>query len=106
MFAVFESGGKQHRVAPGDIVRLERMDGRVGEGVAFKRVLMLGELGDVSVGAPYIDGAEVRGEVVGQGRARKVRVVKFRRRKNYLRRAGHRQHFTEVRITGVQAADA
>lgn len=106
MFAVFESGGKQHRVAPGDVVRLERLSGGIGDGVAFERVLMVGERSGVSVGAPYLEGARVQGEVVSQGRGRKVRVVKFRRRKNYLRQAGHRQHFTEVRITGIEAADA
>lgn len=106
MFAVFESGGKQHRVALGDVVRLERLPGGVGDGIAFDRVLVLAEQGSVAVGAPYIEGARVHAEVVGQGRGRKVRVVKFKRRKNYLRRAGHRQHYTEVRIKGIEPAHA
>jgi len=106
MFAVFESGGKQHRVAEGDVVRLERLPGDVGDVVAFDRVLIVGESDDVAVGAPYVEGARVHGEVVEQGRDRKVRVIKFKRRKNYLRRAGHRQHYTEVRIKGIEQATA
>ena len=102
MFAVIESGGKQHRVSEGEVVRLERLDGGLGESIEFDRVLMVARDDDVSVGTPYVDGVSVSGEVVGQGRARKVRVIKFKRRKNYLRRAGHRQHYTDVRITGIR----
>ncbi len=103
MFAVFESGGKQHRVSEGEVVRLERLATEVGEPVEFGRVLMVARDDDVSVGTPYVDGVSVTGQVVAQGRARKIRVIKFKRRKNYLRRAGHRQHFTDVRITGINA---
>lgn len=102
MFAVIESGGKQHRVSEGEVVRLERLDGGLGESIEFDRVLMVARDDDVSVGTPYVDGVSVSGEVVGQGRARKVRVIKFKRRKNYLRRAGHRQHYTDVRITEIR----
>ena len=101
MFAVFESGGKQHRVSEGEVVRLERLPTGVGESVAFDRVLMVARADDVAVGTPYVDGVSVTGEVVAQGRGRKIRVIKFKRRKNYLRRSGHRQHYTDVRITGV-----
>ena len=101
MFAVFESGGKQHRVCEGEVVRLERLGSGVGEHVEFERVLMVARDDDVSVGTPYVDGVSVTGEVVAQGRGRKIRVIKFKRRKNYLRRAGHRQHYTDVRITGI-----
>lgn len=101
MFAVFESGGKQHRVCEGEVVRLERLGSAVGEQVEFDRVLMVARDDDVSVGTPYVDGVSVTGEVVAQGRGRKIRVIKFKRRKNYLRRAGHRQHYTDVRITGI-----
>ena len=103
MFAVFESGGKQHRVSEGDVVRLERMSGEPGQSVEFDRVLMVSEGDDVTVGTPYVEGGKVTAEVVDQGRADKVRVIKFKRRKNYLRRAGHRQQYTEVRITGINA---
>lgn len=101
MFAVFESGGKQHRVCEGEVVRLERLGSGVGERVEFDRVLMVARDDDVSVGTPYVDGVSVTGEVIAQGRGRKIRVIKFKRRKNYLRRAGHRQHYTDVRITGI-----
>lgn len=101
MFAVFESGGKQHRVCEGEVVRLERLGSGVGEQVEFDRVLMVARDDDVAVGTPYVDGASVTGEVIAQGRGRKVHVIKFKRRKNYLRRAGHRQHYTDVRITGI-----
>ena len=103
MFAVFESGGKQHRVTEGDVVRLERLSGDPGQSVEFDRVLLVSEGEDVTVGMPYVDGGKVTAEVVEQGRGAKIRVVKFKRRKNYLRRAGHRQDYTEVRITGINA---
>ncbi|MDE0053056.1 MAG: 50S ribosomal protein L21 [Gammaproteobacteria bacterium] len=103
MFAVFESGGKQHRVSEGDVVRLERVSGEPGQSVEFDRVLMVSEGDDVTVGTPYVEGGKVTAEVVDQGRADKVRVIKFKRRKNYLRRAGHRQQYTEIRITGINA---
>lgn len=101
MFAVFESGGKQHRAVEGEVVRLERLDGDPGDEVVFDRVLMLAKGDDVAVGTPLVDGVRVTGEVVGQGRGRKIRVIKFKRRKNYLRKKGHRQHFTDVRIKAI-----
>ena len=103
MFAVFESGGKQHRVVEGEVVRLERLDGEPGDAVTFDRVLMVAEGDEVSIGAPLVEGSRVTGEVVVQGRGRKIRVIKFKRRKNYLRKKGHRQAFTDVRITAITA---
>lgn len=103
MFAVFESGGKQHRVSEGDVVRLEKLAGEPGESVVFDRVMVIADGNEVAVGAPYVDGGTVTGEVVEQGRGKKVRVIKFKRRKNYLRRAGHRQSFTSVKITAISA---
>ncbi len=103
MFAVIESGGKQHRVVEGEVLRLERLDGEPGDEVVFDRVLMVADGDDVSIGAPLVDGGRVTAEVVGQGRGRKISVIKFKRRKNYLRKKGHRQHFTEVRITAISA---
>ena len=103
MFVVFESGGKQHRVSEGDLIRLERVSAAPGESVEFDRVLLVSNGDDVTVGTPYVEGGKVTAEVVEQGRADKIRVIKFKRRKNYLRRAGHRQSFTEVRITGINA---
>ena len=101
MFAVFESGGKQHRVVEGEVVRLERLSGEPGENVVFDRVLMIGDADDVAVGTPLVQGGTVAGEVVEQGRGRKIRVIKFKRRKNYMRTKGHRQAFTDVRITAI-----
>lgn len=101
MFAVFESGGKQHRVVEGEVVRLERLAGEPGDEVVFDRVLMVADGDDVAIGSPLVEGGRVTGEVVDQGRDRKIRVIKFKRRKNYLRKKGHRQHFTDVRITAI-----
>ena len=103
MFAVFESGGKQHRVSKGDVIRIERLSGEPGQSVEFDRVLLVSEGDDVTVGTPYVEGGKVTGEVMEQGRADKIRVIKFKRRKNYLRRTGHRQQFTSIRITGINA---
>ena len=101
MFAVFESGGKQHRVSEGDVVRLETLGGAPGDDIVFDRVMVVADGDDVEVGAPFVKDGKVKGEVLSQGRGRKIRVVKFKRRKNYLRRAGHRQGYTEVRITAI-----
>ncbi len=101
MFAVFESGGKQHRVVEGEVVRLERLDGAPGDNVVFDRVLMIAEGDDIAIGEPLVEGGLVTGEVVTQGRGKKINVIKFKRRKNYLRKKGHRQSFTDVRITAI-----
>lgn len=101
MFAVIESGGKQHRVVEGEVVRLERLPGEPGDAVVFERVLMVGAAQDVDLGAPYVANSHVAGEVVAQGRGKKIRVIKFKRRKNYLRRKGHRQAYTDVKITAI-----
>lgn len=103
MFAVFSSGGKQHRVTEGEIVRLELLDAEPGDEVVFDKVLLLADGDSVSVGAPYVDGCKITGEVVANDRGRKIRIIKFRRRKNYMRRQGHRQWYTDVKITGINA---
>lgn len=103
MFAVFSSGGKQHRVTEGEVVRLELLDAEPGQEVVFDKVLLVANGDDVSVGAPYVDGGKVTGEVVGHDRARKIRIIKFRRRKNSMRRQGHRQWYTAVKITSINA---
>lgn len=103
MFAVFESGGKQHRVSEGDVIRVERLAGDPGQSLEFDRVLLVSEGDDVTVGTPYVEGGRVTAELLEQGRGTKIQVIKFKRRKNYLRRNGHRQDYTEVRITGINA---
>jgi large subunit ribosomal protein L21 len=100
-YAVIRTGGKQYRVAPGDVVRVERLAGDVGAAVEFTEVLLTGGDGAVRIGTPLVDGARVRGQIVEQGRARKVLVYKKKRRKNYRRRHGHRQSITAVRVTEI-----
>ena len=101
MFAVFQSGGKQHRVAEGDVVKLELLSAEPGEEVVFDKVLMVANGDDVNVGSPYVEGSQVKAEVVRNERDKKVRIIKFKQRKDYMRRQGHRQWFTEVKITGI-----
>lgn len=104
MFAVIMSGGKQHRITEGERLRLERLDAGLGDEVVFDQVLMVGDEGGVQVGQPLLAGGRVTAEVVAQGRGKKIRVIKFKRRKGYMRRQGHRQAYTEVRVTGISAA--
>ena len=104
MFAVFQSGGKQHRVSEGDVVKVELLEGEPGAEVTFDRVLMVADGDNVNVGTPYVNDGKVTAEVVRVDRGRKVRIIKFKRRKDYLKRHGHRQWFTEVKITGISAA--
>ncbi len=106
MYAVFRSGGKQYRAAKGDVLRLERIEADEGAMVSFDEVLLVGEGGDVTLGNPLVSGGSVSGKVLKQGKTRKVNVVKFRRRQNYLRQGTHRQFFTEVEITDISAAGA
>jgi len=101
MYAVIESGGKQHRVAPGDTLKLEKLDAAEGDTVDFEHVMLIGEGSDVKVGSPWVDGGRVTAEVLGHGRLGKVNIVKMKRRKHYRRQAGHRQWFTEVRIKDI-----
>ena len=106
MYAVFRSGGKQYRAAKGDVLRLEKIEGDEGSTVQFDEVLLVGEGGDVKVGNPLLDGGSVSGKVLKQGKSRKVSVVKFKRRQNYLRQGSHRQFFTEVEITDISGSGA
>ena len=102
MYAVIKTGGKQYRVSEGSRLRVEKLPGDVGHKLEFSDVLMLG--GEkLEVGRPFIAGAKVTAEIVAQARDKKVIVFKIRRRKRYRRKAGHRQPFTELKITGVSA---
>lgn len=103
MYAVIESGGKQHRVAEGELLKLEKIEAATGDTVEFDRVLMVGGEGDVRIGRPLLEGSKVTAEVVAQGRHKKVKIVKFNRRKHYRNETGHRQWYTEVKITGITA---
>jgi len=106
MYAVFRTGGKQYRAAKGDVLRLEKIDGDEGATVKFDEVLLIGEGADIKVGNPVLSGSSVSGKVLRQGKSRKVSVVKFKRRQNYLRQGTHRQFFTEVEITAISASGA
>ncbi len=100
-YAVIRTGGKQYRVEPGDVIRVESLSGDVGADVRFDEVLLRSTDSGLSVGAPLVEGATVAGKIVGQGRARKILVYKKKRRKNYRRRAGHRQAVTTVQVVSV-----
>ena len=106
MYAVFRSGGKQYRAAKGDVLRLEKIEADEGATISFDEVLMVGEGSDVKVGNPTLSGSTVSGKVLKQGKTKKVSVVKFKRRQNYLRQGSHRQFFTEVEITAISGGSA
>lgn len=98
MYAVIESGGKQHRVEPGERLKLEKLDVEEGGKVNFDKVLMIGDGADLKIGKPYVSGGKVAAEVLNHGRHDKIRIIKFHRRKHYRKQAGHRQWYTEVKI--------
>ena len=100
-YAVIRTGGKQYRVASGETLHLERLEGDVGSPVEFTEVLLLGGDGAVRIGTPLVEGVCVRGQIVGQNRGTKVLIFKKKRRKNYRRRRGHRQEITSVRVTEI-----
>lgn len=103
MHAIIETGGKQYRVAEGQTLKIEKLEVDAGQSVDFDRVLMVGEGESARVGAPLVDGAKVVAEVLKHGRADKIRIIKFKRRKHQMKRQGHRQYYTQVKITKVQA---
>ena len=106
MHAVFITGGKQYRVAEGDALRVERLSAEEGSSVEFDTVLLVSDGEKVQVGAPYVEGGKVSATVKSHGKGDKVKIVKFRRRKGYLRQKGHRQQYTELEITGIAASAA
>ena len=101
MYAVIESGGKQHRVEPGEVLKLEKLAAAEGETINFDKVMMIGEGSDIKIGAPFVEGGKVTAEVMSHGRGDKVTIIKMRRRKHYRRQAGHRQSYTQVKITDI-----
>ena len=107
MYAVIRTGGKQYRVSKDDVIAVERLEGNAGDKVTFDDILIVGEAGkEPTIGAPTVTGASVQAEVLGQDRADKITVVKFKRRKNYHRTKGHQQHQTVVKITDISAKAA
>src|SRR5487761_2634486 len=101
MYAVIKTGGKQYRVMQGETVRVEKLEADVGAAVKFDQVLLIGEGEGITVGSPLVAGASVAATVKAHGRADKVRIIKFRRRKHHMKQMGHRQHYTEVEITSI-----
>jgi len=103
MYAVFKTGGKQYRAITGDILKVEKIEAEKGATVELDQVLMVGEGEDVKIGAPYLEGGKVTATVVDHGRHKKIKVIKFKRRKSYRKQMGHRQYFTQIEITGIDA---
>ena len=103
MYAVIQTGGKQYRVAQGSTLKVEKIEADEGASVELDKVLMVADGDNVTVGAPYVDGGRVTATVKSHGRGKKVSIVKFRRRKQYMKRQGHRQAYTELEVTGISA---
>ncbi len=103
MYAVVRTGGKQFRVEPGAAVRVEKLEGSVGDSVEFGEVLLVGTEGGAKIGTPLVAGAKVLGTITAQGRGPKLIIFKLKRRKGYRRKAGHRQSYTEIRVDKIEA---
>lgn len=106
MHAVIRTGGKQYRVAEGDILRVEKLDAEAGNQVELDEVLLVADGDDVAIGTPLVDGGKVTTQVRGHGRGEKIDVIKFKRRKKYRRKQGHRQDYTELEVTGISKGGA
>ena len=105
MYAVFAAGGKQHRVEVGSLIDVEKIEASVGEEISFPEVLAIGDDdGEIHIGQPHVPDGAVVGEIVEQGKEKKIIVFKSKRRKGYKRKLGHRQRFTRLKITGIQGA--
>jgi large subunit ribosomal protein L21 len=102
MYAVVRSGGKQHRIEPGKTFKVERLDGEVGSKIELKEVLMVSDEGKVTIGAPLIEKATVQATVTAQDRAKKIRIFKKKRKKQYRRTTGHRQDFTQLLVDNIK----
>jgi large subunit ribosomal protein L21 len=102
MYAVISSGGKQYRVEQGDVLRIEKINGEVGAPVSFDKILMFSDGEKVRVGTPVLDDVSVQGHIIEQGRAKKIIVFKYKRRKRYRRKQGHRQSYTAIKIDALE----
>ena len=103
MYAVIQTGGKQYRVSEGTTLKVEKIKADEGASVALDKVLMVADGDEVKVGTPYVEGGNVTATVKSHGKGKKVQIVKFKRRKHHLKRQGHRQQYTELEITGINA---
>jgi len=106
MYAVIKTGGKQYRVMQGETLRVEKLEGEVGAAIKFDQVLLVGSGEDISLGTPHVGGASVGATIKAHGRADKIRIIKFRRRKHHMKQMGHRQSYTEIEITGISGTKA
>ncbi|MFK8054416.1 MAG: 50S ribosomal protein L21 [Woeseiaceae bacterium] len=104
MYAVFRSGGKQYRASKGMTLKVEKLDAEQGAAVEFDEVLLVGDGANVKVGTPFVKGGKVKAKVIETAKAKKVTIIKFKRRQNYMRTKGHRQWYTEVEVTGITGA--
>jgi large subunit ribosomal protein L21 len=105
MYAVVASGGKQYKVREGDVLQVEKIDGAVGSSISFDEVLLYSDGEKVHVGQPALDNISVTGQIVAQGKTKKIIVFKYKRRKRYRRKQGHRQHFTAIKIDGIKTSN-
>ena len=103
MYAVIQTGGKQYRVEEGTTLKIEKLELGAGDSVEFDKVLLIQTGDNSNIGLPFINGAKVMATVLSQGRHKKVKILKFRRRKHHMKQMGHRQYYTEVQITGISA---
>ncbi len=102
MYAIVDSGGKQYKVKEGEVLKVEKLAGKVGDSVSFDRILMVSEGDNVNIGTPLLEDVAVSGHIVEQGKAKKIIVFKYKRRKRYRRKQGHRQQFTAVKIDSIK----
>ncbi len=103
MYAVIQTGGKQYRLSAGDTVRVETLDAEEGASVEFDNILMVADGENIKIGTPFVEGGKVVAKVKAHGRHKKIEIIKFNRRKHYDKRTGHRQNYTELEITDIQA---
>ena len=103
MYAIVNTGGKQYKIQQGDVLRVEKIPGEVGSPVSFDKVLMFSDGENVNIGRPVLDNVAVKGHIVDQGKGKKIVVFKYKRRKRYRRRLGHRQQYTEIKIDSIEA---
>jgi len=101
MYAVVSTGGKQYKLAQGDVCRVEKLDAEEGATVELDKVLMIADGDNINIGTPHVDGAKVTATVKAHGRGKKVEIMKFRRRKHHQKRTGHRQYYTDIEVTGI-----
>ena len=103
MYAVISTGGKQYKLAQGDVCRIEKLDAEEGASVDLDKVLMIADGDNINIGTPFVSGGKVTATIKAHGRAKKVEIMKFRRRKHHQKRTGHRQYYTEIEVTGISA---